>query len=84
MQQPVNVLTGELISDERGLWNDTTLSWETVVASRAEARHAMVQQRRQHAEFSREFEHYRATVDAGGPAQLLHPRDDHPTDALAD
>ena len=73
-------LEGELISEERGTWNDHTQSWEKIGTSRAEKAHGLVQQRERHDNFSREYEHYVSNANAGGDPRRLLGRDDNPED----
>ena len=70
---------GDLISD-RGVWNDHTWSWETVVLSRSEKAYGLVQQRRGYAEFSRQYESYVANTGARDNARRLLSGPDNPED----
>ena len=80
----VDVLTGELISEDRGMWNDYTQSWEKIVLSRAQKTNDLVQQRRRSADFSREYEHYVAANSSRDiPGRLhsgVHDPEDDPRD----
>ena len=58
----VDSYSGELISSEKGVWNDYTDSWEKVVSLRRQARYELVQQRNRHADFKREYESYQRSV----------------------
>ena len=78
----VDSYTGELISSEKGVWNDHTWSWETVVLSRVEKAYGLVQQRRGYAEFSRQYESYVANAGARDNARgLLSGTDDPAADS---
>ena len=83
----VDGLTGEILRADGGMWNDYTQSWETVVPTRVEKAHGLVQRRRRSADFRREYESYidsvsRGSADAGGLRLGVYDPEADPGDNL--